>query len=1247
MNQRTSTKAPATPRHRRTPGRRQTRLFLLVFLSYIVLLTGAEWSPGPSPSGAQTQRDDSSSQGVYYVTGDGSRLREINGEMVLEFPKGIRIRHDDVIATARRGRHNDARMITTLIGDVKIVQGTMTMWGDEGEYRRLDDMAIMRRNVRIEDEGWEVTCDEARYSRATERGWLVGDVVAKDSTTTLYADSLFYDRRSAMTEAFGHVRVTNPDEGFTVDGEHGFYFRDTGEGVIDREPRLTVEPQSDEPVTVASDTMRVFPDDRQAVAYYRVKILKGNTVTQCDSAAIYDNQNRAELFGSPLAKQGRVAMKGRMMALHYDEEEVNRIDIKGGAEIKEMQPDSLVVGRDNWIRGDTMSLHLSENRVDSIRVLHNATSEYYPTSPNKIESNFVRGDSMFFRFDSDSLRYVRITGTADGVYKFLTLSEGQTTDSLRTYLDTTLTYVSFAETADKVVYSARRIEYFAKTKDLLLNNNATIKYQQRVLTGKQIRYMSALQVLDASGDPKLVDQGQEFFGRRMDYDLEADAGLVNQGSTRFPPGYYNGENVAKVGENEMKVWNSRYTTCDLREPHYYIKAKYMKVYPKDKAVSGSTILYIGQTPVFYLPFIANSIRRGRRSGFLRPDFEFGITKQTGRYIRNIGYFWAMNDYTDLKFMFDFNEDRQTRVFARNRYRVRYKFDGEVTGSFLRDLGNFSNQWEIQARHNHTLGEKFTLKGNLRFLSDDDALKNINRIDDVENVVDRQIRSTLVVAKSWNVVSLNVSADRNQKLNVVDPNVVRINSTLPKLTLSIPSRDLFFGERSRPEDAGVWEKLLTSIRYSPGLSGQRTTAEKEFVTTEVITSRQSLGLQSPQMIGFVNLSPTISASNTYTRTAIDTSAYMFADSTMIDANRVVTSENEFTWSFGANASTNFYGTFYPRIARLRGIRHLVQPAVTYSFRPKFGSRARSQSVGLRLVNSFDLKVARKRSEEAGVGRGELVTRTPGTSSPEEAAGLPGAPGAAAAEDAAAEQEELEKISGFLIWSLSSNYNPEAPRKEAWSDINSAVNVRVFGTNVSLNQRFDPYQQKVLSTTVQTGFTLNGGHPFGRSVAKEVKELNVVAAADTARGDVEETQVDALALGAPEVEPPVPSLGPLEEGRLPWSLRVAFSYSKSAGYDPRATVDLSGNFDLTKNWRLTYWTSYDVEERQMQGQNFSVQRDLHCWQMSLSRQQLGEEWQFYFRISIKAHPEIYGETGQRGLGGFASGITSGSSSVFGGY
>jgi lipopolysaccharide assembly outer membrane protein LptD (OstA) len=233
---------------------------------------------------------------------------------------------------------------------------------------------------------------------------------------------------------------------------------------------------------------------------------------------------------------------------------------------------------------------------------------------------------------------------------------------------------------------------------------------------------------------------------------------------------------------------------------------------------------------------------------------------------------------------------------------------------------------------------------------------------------------------------------------------------------------------------------------------------------------------------------------------------------------------------------------------------------------------------------------------------------------------------------------------LIWSLSTRYNPEASKDEGWSNIGSSVNLRVFNTSISMNQSFDPYKQWLLRTDIQTQFTIRGSHPFGRSEAVKVQELNVVAAADTAASSGEEEEEEDSTYERLEREqgsPQRPGELALEEGRLPWSLRFGVGYNKVRGNDFAATVNMNGEFNLTKNWKFSYSATYDISNQDLQRQFFSIHRDLHCWEMSLGRRELVDEWEFYFKISIKAHPEIFGETGQRGLGAFAGGITSGGS------
>ena len=53
-----------------------------------------------------------------------------------------------------------------------------------------------------------------------------------------------------------------------------------------------------------------------------------------------------------------------------------------------------------------------------------------------------------------------------------------------------------------------------------------------------------------------------------------------------------------------------------------------------------------------------SLKEGRRSGILFPNFNFGWSERDGRYIRDFGYYWATNDYTDFVVEADYNERRE-------------------------------------------------------------------------------------------------------------------------------------------------------------------------------------------------------------------------------------------------------------------------------------------------------------------------------------------------------------------------------------------------------------------------------------------------------------------------------------------------------------------------------------------------------------------------------------------------------------
>ena len=276
------------------------------------------------------------------------------------------------------------------------------------------------------------------------------------------------------------------------------------------------------------------------------------------------------------------------------------------------------------------------------------------------------------------------------------------------------------------------------------------------------------------------------------------------------------------------------------------------------------------------------------------------------------------------------------------------------------------------------------------------------------------------------------------------------------------------------------------------------------------------------------------------------------------------------------STKFYGTFYPEIGSLAGLRHTLTPSANYSYSPSVGGRPATQRVSVSLNNAFDLKVR--------------------------------------------DGEEDKKLPGVLIWGLNASYDPQAPKRQGWSDISSRMNLKLFGTTISMSNSFEPYDRKLLSTNITSSIALHGSHGFGRSKTAAEQELNVVASDTTGS-----TSVTVESSGEDPGEPEIPDL----KGDT-WNLSLSFSYNKSQLGDPRATVNANSNINLTKNWKITYSMQYDIQNRILMRQNYGIHRDLHCWEMSFAREQnVSGEWQYYFRIHVKAHTDIFAESGQRGL------------------
>ena len=111
------------------------------------------------------------------------------------------------------------------------------------------------------------------------------------------------------------------------------------------------------------------------------------------------------------------------------------------------------------------------------------------------------------------------------------------------------------------------------------------------------------------------------------------------------------------------------TACDDSIPDYFFKAGEIKR-TGSFVVARPAILYIGDVPVLWLPFLFQDIRSGRHSGILTPaigvsDF-IRNNKSYRRNVEGLGYYVALSDYLDAQVSLDWRSNAGEAELQRSR-----------------------------------------------------------------------------------------------------------------------------------------------------------------------------------------------------------------------------------------------------------------------------------------------------------------------------------------------------------------------------------------------------------------------------------------------------------------------------------------------------------------------------------------------------------------------------------------------------
>ncbi|MDP8221595.1 MAG: hypothetical protein P9X26_09625, partial [Candidatus Stygibacter frigidus] len=128
-------------------------------------------------------------------------------------------------------------------------------------------------------------------------------------------------------------------------------------------------------------------------------------------------------------------------------------------------------------------------------------------------------------------------------------------------------------------------------------------------------------------------------------------------------------------------------------------------------------------------------------------------------------------------------------------------------------------------------------------------------------------------------------------------------------------------------------------------------------------------------------------------------------------------------------------------------------------------------------------------------------------------------------------------------------------------------------------------------------------------------------------------DSVSMETEEEYTTLEEIADLQREENSWSLSVTHSYrltqSSYESHDYTSNLKSSFTAQLTKNWNFSYSNYYDINEKKMVNQTFTLLRELHCWQLEFRYTRQEYYWNYSFKLfNIKLPDSLIFKTSDNG-------------------
>jgi hypothetical protein len=198
------------------------------------------------------------------------------------------------------------------------------------------------------------------------------------------------------------------------------------------------------------------------------------------------------------------------------------------------------------------------------------------------------------------------------------------------------------------VVNGDNVEYSTETQEVIAQGNVEIIYEGTRLTCKKLTVNTATKQGVAEGSARLEDERGIIEGEKITYDFGNKTGTIIDADFRANPYFGKARKIERLDESEFIARYGHITTCSFDRPHYRIASKQMGILPGDKIQTRHNTLYLGSFPMLYLPRFGHVMEDPMMHVRIMP----GKSKDWGPYVLT-GWKYSFTEYISGRIYLDY------------------------------------------------------------------------------------------------------------------------------------------------------------------------------------------------------------------------------------------------------------------------------------------------------------------------------------------------------------------------------------------------------------------------------------------------------------------------------------------------------------------------------------------------------------------------------------------------------------------